>query len=137
MSQGSTQPSPTKVVSGTCDHILVFPFPAQGHMLALLDLVHQLAIRGLSITIVVTPKNLPILTHLLSIHPTTVKTLILPFPFNPSIPPGVENRSELSLVRVSDMIVALSELYNPIENWFRNHPSPPVAIISDMFLGWT
>lgn len=35
------------------------------------------------------------------------------------------------------MIHALGELYSPLLKWFRNHPSPPVAIISDMFLGWT
>ncbi|KAI3443992.1 hypothetical protein Pfo_000657 [Paulownia fortunei] len=35
------------------------------------------------------------------------------------------------------MMCALAELHNPILHWIRNHPSPPVAIISDMFLGWT
>nr|GEW34590.1 UDP-glycosyltransferase 89B2-like [Tanacetum cinerariifolium] len=136
MSQGSAQPSPTRVVSGTCDHILVFAFPAQGHMLALLDLPHKLAIRGLFITIVVTPKNVPILTHLLSSHPITVKTLILPFPGHPSIPPGVENMSELPYLGIGDMTVALNELDNPTDDWFQNHSSPPVAIISDLFLGF-
>lgn len=32
---------------------------------------------------------------------------------------------------------ALAELYDPLLCWFKTHPSPPVAIISDMFLGWT
>lgn len=32
---------------------------------------------------------------------------------------------------------ALGELHDPIIQWFKSHPSPPVAIISDMFLGWT
>ncbi|KAL7161128.1 hypothetical protein ACSBR2_041730 [Camellia fascicularis] len=35
------------------------------------------------------------------------------------------------------MMPAMGELYNPLLNWFQNHPSPPVTIISDMFLGWT
>ncbi|KAF5933804.1 hypothetical protein HYC85_029975 [Camellia sinensis] len=35
------------------------------------------------------------------------------------------------------MMSAMGELYNPLLNWFHNHPSPPVAIVSDMFLGWT
>ncbi|THG17777.1 hypothetical protein TEA_018629 [Camellia sinensis var. sinensis] len=35
------------------------------------------------------------------------------------------------------MMRAMGELYNPLLNWFHNHPSPPVAIVSDMFLGWT
>ncbi|PPD72280.1 hypothetical protein GOBAR_DD30823 [Gossypium barbadense] len=59
-------------------HILVFPYPAQGHMLALLDLTHQLALHGLTITILVL---------------NMLKTLAT--------------------------------------------SNPPVAIISDFFLGWT
>ncbi|GAV64534.1 UDPGT domain-containing protein [Cephalotus follicularis] len=35
------------------------------------------------------------------------------------------------------MMHMLAQLHDPIVNWFKNHPSPPVAIISDMFLGWT
>ncbi|CAI9266868.1 unnamed protein product [Lactuca saligna] len=124
-------------VSGTGAHVLVFPYPAQGHMLALLDLTHQLATRGLSITILVTPKNLSQLTTLLSAHPTTIKSLVLPFPSHPSIPPGVENASGLPFSAFNDMMVALGDLYNPVHEWFRNHPTPPVAIISDLFLGWT
>lgn len=27
--------------------------------------------------------------------------------------------------------------YSAIVNWFKSHPSPPVAILSDFFLGWT
>ncbi|KAK1387378.1 hypothetical protein POM88_015556 [Heracleum sosnowskyi] len=52
-------------------HILVFPFPAQGHMLPLLDLTHQLLLHGLTITILITPKNKPILDPLLSTHPSS------------------------------------------------------------------
>ena len=35
------------------------------------------------------------------------------------------------------MMRYLGELYDPITQWFKSHPSPPVAVISDMFLGWT
>ncbi|CAM8972494.1 unnamed protein product [Rhodiola kirilowii] len=72
--------------SQQCNHILIIPYPSQGHMVALLDLVHRLCtLFNLTITILVTPKNLPALTPLLQLHPT-LKTLILPFPSNPSIP---------------------------------------------------
>ncbi|GMQ11045.1 hypothetical protein CsSME_00053813 [Camellia sinensis var. sinensis] len=33
------------------------------------------------------------------------------------------------------MMSAMGKLYNPLLNWFQNHPSPPVAIISDMLWG--
>ncbi|CAH1442906.1 unnamed protein product [Lactuca virosa] len=118
-------------------HILVFPYPAQGHMLSLLDLTHQLAIRGVFITILVTPNNLPVLSSLLSAHPTTITTLVLPFPPHPSIPSGIENVKDLPAGGFKSMMVALGDLHNPLLDWFQNHPTPPVAIISDMFLGWT
>eukprot|EP00258_Populus_trichocarpa_P010653 XP_002318584.3 UDP-glycosyltransferase 89B2 [Populus trichocarpa] len=118
-------------------HVLLFPFPAQGHLIPLLDLAHHLVIRGLTITILVTPKNLPILNPLLSKN-STINTLVLPFPNYPSIPLGIENLKDLPPnIRPTSMIHALGELYQPLLSWFRSHPSPPVAIISDMFLGWT
>ncbi|KAB1224937.1 UDP-glycosyltransferase 89A2 [Morella rubra] len=122
--------------SSRLPHILVFPYPAQGHMLPLLDLTHQLSLRGLSITILVTPKNLPTLTPLLSAQPS-IQTLVLPFPPNPNIPQGVENVKDLGFGGNLPIMVALRDLYDPILQWFRSHPSPPVAIISDFFLGWT
>ncbi|GMQ11038.1 hypothetical protein CsSME_00053807 [Camellia sinensis var. sinensis] len=122
--------------AGDGTHVLVFPYPAQGHMTPLLDLTHQLASRGLTITTLITSKNLSLLNPLLSKNPT-IQTLILPFPAHPSIPSGVENVKDMPPNGFRAMMPAMGELYNPLLNWFQNHPSPPVAIISDMFLGWT
>ncbi|XP_065861035.1 UDP-glycosyltransferase 89B2 [Euphorbia lathyris] len=122
---------------GSEAHILVFPYPAQGHLLPLLDLTHNLCSHGFTITILITPKNLPLLNPLLSSHPS-IQTLLLPFPAHPSIPPGVENVKDLPAhSSPAVMICALGQLYHPLLNWFKSHSSPPVAIISDMFLGWT
>jgi len=119
-------------------HILIFPFPAQGHMIPLLDLTHKLATHGLTITILITPKNLPFLNPLLSLHPS-IKTLVLHFPTHSSIPSGVENVKDMpsNPVHIITMIRILAELRDPLLRWFKSHPSPPVAIISYMFLGWT
>ncbi|EEF47701.1 UDP-glycosyltransferase 89B2 [Ricinus communis] len=117
-------------------HILVFPFPAQGHMIPLLDLTRKLAVHGLTITILVTPKNLSFLHPLLSTHPS-IETLVFPFPAHPLIPSGVENNKDLPAECTPVLIRALGGLYDPLLHWFISHPSPPVAIISDMFLGWT
>ncbi|KAF3437999.1 hypothetical protein FNV43_RR20755 [Rhamnella rubrinervis] len=124
------------VSAATGAHILVFPFPAQGHMIPLLDLTHHLVTNGLTITILVTPKNLHLLNPLLSANPT-IKTLVLPFPAHPGIPSGIENVKDLPADRFRTMICALGGLHQPLLSWFRSHPSPPVAIISDWFLGWT
>lgn len=107
-------------------------------MLPLLDLTHQLALQStFTITIIITPKNLPILTPLLSTHPNTIKTLIFPFPSHPKIPSDVENLREIGNPGNYPFINALSNLQNPIIQWFNIHHNPPVALISDFFLGWT
>ncbi|XP_028112196.1 UDP-glycosyltransferase 89A2-like isoform X2 [Camellia sinensis] len=104
----------------------------------MLDLTHQLALRGITITILVTPKNLPILHPLLSTHhPSSIQTLVLPFPSHPSLPSGVENFTDIGNAGNLPMINALGQLHDPIIHWFKSHPSPPVAILSAFFLGWT
>ncbi|KAJ6718619.1 UDP-GLYCOSYLTRANSFERASE 89A2 [Salix purpurea] len=117
-------------------HVLVFPYPAQGHTLPLLDLTHQLSLHHLTITILTTPKNLPTVSPLLSLHPQ-IHTLVLPFPSHPLIPAGVENVQELGNSGNLPVIAASTKLYDPIVSWFKSHTNPPVAIISDFFLGWT
>ncbi|KAL1197991.1 UDP-glycosyltransferase 89A2 [Cardamine amara subsp. amara] len=118
-------------------HIMVFPYPAQGHLLPLLDLTHQLCLHGFTISIIVTPKNLPYLSSLLTAHPTAVTAVTLPFPHHPSIPSGVENVKDLGGSGNLLMMASLRKLREPIQNWLSSHPNPPVALISDFFFGWT
>ncbi|KAF3431646.1 hypothetical protein FNV43_RR26377 [Rhamnella rubrinervis] len=117
-------------------HVLVFPYPAQGHLLPLLDLTHQLCLRNIIITILVTPKNLSALHPLLSLHPT-IQPLVFPFPPHPDLPPGVENVRDVGNRGNIPIINALSKLHDPIIQWFKSLHNPPVAIVSDFFLGWT
>ncbi|KAK6921072.1 UDP-glucuronosyl/UDP-glucosyltransferase [Dillenia turbinata] len=110
-------------------HVLMFPYPSSGHIIPLLDLSHHLAKRGLSIAFLITPPNLPLLQPLLSSHPSSIHPLILSPPeptTGTSSPPGLSHK-----------LLALRQLRNPVIEWFHSHPSPPVAIISDFFLGWT
>ncbi|MBA0631280.1 hypothetical protein Godav_003288 [Gossypium davidsonii] len=129
--------SATATATATHPHILVFPYPAQGHMLPLLDLTHQLALRGLTITILVTPKSLPFLSPLLSTHPSSITPLVFPFPSHPLIPQGVEHVKDLGNSGNLPIMAALGKLHDPLLNWFNSQTNPPVAIISDFFLGWT
>ncbi|MCD9645377.1 hypothetical protein HAX54_034233 [Datura stramonium] len=117
-------------------HVLIFPFPAQGHILPLLDFTHQLLLHGFKITILVTPKNLPILDPLLSTHPS-VKTLVFSFPGHPSLPAGVENIKDVGNSGNAPIIAGLSKLRGPILEWFKAQSDPPMAIVYDFFLGWT
>ncbi|CAN6820033.1 unnamed protein product [Brassica oleracea] len=114
-------------------HIMVFPYPAQGHLLPLLDLTHQLCLHGnVTVSIIVTPKNLPHLSPLLSTHPSAVSAVTLPLPHSPS---GVENVKDLGCT--PHIMASLRQLREPIIKWLSSHQNPPVALISDFFLGWT
>ncbi|XP_038977242.1 UDP-glycosyltransferase 89B2-like [Phoenix dactylifera] len=118
-------------------HVLVIPYPAQGHMLSLLDLAHLLSSRArLAVTVAVTTKNRPLLDPLLSRSPDVVP-LVLPFPDYPALPPGLENSKDLRPAFFRHLIHALAGLREPLLRWARSTPHPPIAIISDMFLGWT
>nr|QAV53744.1 UGT89G2 [Fagopyrum tataricum] len=122
-------------------HILVIPFPGQGHMAPLLDLTHHLllyAADSLTVTFLVTPKNLDLLRPLLCLHPSSaISALVLPLPPHPSLPSGAENTKDLPPDSFFSIFTALPGLQGPLLRWFATHPSPPSAIISDLFLGWT
>ncbi|KAJ6829584.1 putative UDP-glycosyltransferase 89B1 [Iris pallida] len=124
-------------------HILVIPFPTQGHMLPLLDLTQRISsLDAFAITVVTTPKNLPYLSPLLSASPSSVKPLLLPFPAHPLLPAGTENYKDIPIPTTPLFRAfnhALASLRSPLLRW-ANSPatsSPPDAIISDFFLGWT
>ncbi|XP_018823967.2 UDP-glycosyltransferase 89B2-like [Juglans regia] len=109
-------------------HIAAYPYPTSGHIIPLLDLAHRLLTRGLTVTVFVTTSNLPLLQPYISTHPSSLKHLVLPSP-DITAPP---QKRLLATMR------ALRDLHYPILlQWFRSHSSPPVAIISDFFLGWT
>ncbi|KAK0573245.1 hypothetical protein LWI29_004861 [Acer saccharum] len=118
--------------SGEIVHVLVFLYPAQGHTLPLLDLTHQLSLCNITITVLTTPKNKP----LLNANPT-IQTLVFPFPSHPLIPPGVENVREFGNRGNLPVMLTLTNLFDPIVDWFQSHHNLHVAIISDFFLGWT
>ncbi|XP_040997674.1 UDP-glycosyltransferase 89B2-like [Juglans microcarpa x Juglans regia] len=109
-------------------HIAAYPYPTSGHIIPLLDLAHRLLTRGLTVTVFVTTSNLPLLQPYFSTHPSSLKHLVLPSP-DITAPPQK---------RLPATMRALRDLHYPILlQWFRSHSSPPVAIISDFFLGWT
>ncbi|KAL5818101.1 hypothetical protein ACOSQ3_026479 [Xanthoceras sorbifolium] len=118
----------TSVAAGP--HILVYPFPTSGHIIPLLDLTQRLLSRGLTVTVLVTPDNRPLLDPLVSTHPAScLQTLVLP---------AQVSAQYSSKNRLFTLMYGLRELHYPaLLDWFKAHPSPPVAILSDFFLGWT
>lgn len=118
-------------------HVLVVPFPQSGHMLPHLDLTHQLLLRGATVTVLVTPKSSHYLEPLRSLHsPEHFKTLILPFPSHPSIPPGVETLQQLPLQALPHMLEALFGLHDPLVDFLNRQPPSdlPDVILGGAFL---
>ncbi|PON84347.1 UDP-glucuronosyl/UDP-glucosyltransferase [Trema orientale] len=111
-------------------HVLVYPYPSSGHMIPFLDLTHRLLTRGLTVTVLVTPKELPLLQPLISTHSSSsLKTLVVPVPEVPVSTP----------FRHIARTKAMRDHHEPaLIQWFQSHATPPVvAILSDFFLGWT
>ncbi|KAK3026854.1 hypothetical protein RJ639_042354 [Escallonia herrerae] len=127
LSSYQTQP-PRKAMPNNGAHILVYPYPALGHIIPLLDLTHLLLTRGLHVTVLLAPTHLPLLDPLLSTHPSTSLQALVLTPPDP--PPS-------SQFKIIGKMSAMAQLYDPILHWFESHPNPPVAIVSDFFLGWT
>ncbi|KAK4782522.1 hypothetical protein SAY86_016624 [Trapa natans] len=123
-------PSPTDI------HILLYPYPAPGHIIPILDLARRLlAHPGVTVTVLVIPTYLPLLRPLLSEHPPpALHSLILP---EPPLPPPSSSSSSMAS-RVISSMRGLRDLHLPLlRQWFASHALPPAAIVSDFFLGWT
>ncbi|OEL18080.1 UDP-glycosyltransferase 89B2 [Dichanthelium oligosanthes] len=122
-------------------HVLLVPFPAQGHMLPLLDLAALLAARGLAVTVAVTAGNAPLLQPLLAECPS-VGVAELPFPSTALIPPGSgENTKDLPRHLFRPLMVSLAALRGPLLDWCgaqdQQGRGRVTAVVSDFFTGWT
>ncbi|GMN61697.1 hypothetical protein TIFTF001_030779 [Ficus carica] len=115
--------------TSTGAHVLVYPYPSSGHIIPLLDLTRRLLTRGLTVTLLVTPTDLPLLQPLTSAHsPPSLQTLAIP---TPDFPLSTPNRLIVG-------IKTMREHHEPaLIQWFQSHGSSVVAIVSDFFLGWT
>ncbi|KAI6683306.1 hypothetical protein NL676_029219 [Syzygium grande] len=114
----------------------MYPYPTPGHIIPLLDLTHKLLhLRrsDLTVTVLVTPDNLHLLDPFLSSSSSSLllQPLVLPSPEPPATPHPPRRR-------LAANVRALRDLHLPLlSRWFESHPSPPCALVSDFFLGWT
>ncbi|EER89354.1 UDP-glycosyltransferase 73B4 [Sorghum bicolor] len=120
------------------DHVVVFPFMAKGHTLPLLHFASALAAHhggGLSVTVVTTPGNLAFARRRL---PARVGLVALPFPSHPDLPAGVESTDALpSHSLFPAFLRATALLREPFVGYLASLPAPPLALVSDFFLGFT
>ncbi|KAG8047957.1 hypothetical protein GUJ93_ZPchr0008g11699 [Zizania palustris] len=126
-------PGDAEVLSRRRPHVLVVPFPAQGHLLPLLDFAHRLSFRHrIHLTVAVTPSNLALVSSFLASTPLAAA---LPLPLPDSSSP--EHASDLPLGTHHVLLaVHLSGLRASLLSWARSNPDPPTVVVSDFFLGW-
>ncbi|KAF7811008.1 scopoletin glucosyltransferase-like [Senna tora] len=120
-------------------HIFFFPFLAQGHIIPMIDIAKLFASRGIKITIITTPLNLPHLTTSLETHKShghiiTIKTI--PFPSQEAgLPQGCENADTIpSPSLYSNFFNATKLLQQPLEQLLlEDHPD---CLIAGHFYPW-
>ncbi|KAL4185786.1 hypothetical protein AMTRI_Chr10g232450 [Amborella trichopoda] len=122
------KPEQAAAQSEELPHVLVFPAPYHGHATPLFSLAAALATHGLHITILVLP-CLPSLSAFMA----SASSRLLPISFLSLPAPAPAPHSP----DLHTIIHSLSLLSDPIRRLILDLPSPPTALISDMFLGFT
>ncbi|XXG61776.1 hypothetical protein AAC387_Pa05g0302 [Persea americana] len=121
------------------DHIVMFPYMAQGHIIPFLSLAYL--IQRLSphtiITLVSTPLNIQTLQS--SLPPgSTLHLATLPFSSSAhGLPHNSENTDSLPTRFFIPLFQASQTLQPSFENLLHQLGRPPTCIIADVFLGWT
>ncbi|KAG8056449.1 hypothetical protein GUJ93_ZPchr0002g26325 [Zizania palustris] len=122
-------------------HVVIFPFPAKGHTIPLIQLVHHLRHHQIAtVTFFTTPGNAGFLRAGLSCAgDDNIAIVELDFPADVAgIPPGVESAEGLtsmaSFVPFADAMLLLRPQFE--ESVAAMQP-PASIIVADMFLYWT
>ncbi|KAL6839411.1 hypothetical protein ACP4OV_030681 [Aristida adscensionis] len=119
------------------NHVVIFPFMAKGHTLPLLHFATALSVhhRSLRVTVLTTPANRAFARSRL---PASVALVELPFPSLPPLPAGVESTDALPCPSLYPTFLrATALLRGPFAEFMASLPSPPLALVSDFFLGFT
>ncbi|KAH7838332.1 hypothetical protein Vadar_025103 [Vaccinium darrowii] len=124
------------------DHtVVMFPFMAQGHIIPFLALALQIEKRGFNIVFVNTPLNIHKLRN--SIPPSSaIRLREIPFTGDSDrgLPPDAENTDVLppSLIfAFVDSSISLKPAFRDLLSELVHSGAPPLAVISDMFFGWS
>ncbi|KAF2283564.1 hypothetical protein GH714_011999 [Hevea brasiliensis] len=122
------------------NHVVIFPFMAQGHILPLLDLSKALSRQHIKVSIITTPGNAKSILNYISSYPH-VYLIEIPFPTIDGLPKGCENTSQLPSMEFHLPFVNVTkQLRKPFQNILETmleSQTPPLCVISDFFLGWT
>ncbi|KAF7810996.1 scopoletin glucosyltransferase-like [Senna tora] len=123
-------------------HIFLFPFPAHGHMIPMVDMARLFVARGVGVTIVTTPLNLPLISRTIgkqTPHNPNIIINLVPIKF-PSVEAGLpehcENADSIpSPSLIPNFFKAANMLQQPFEQLLLQHH--PDCVITDVFFPWT
>ncbi|XP_021830884.1 UDP-glycosyltransferase 92A1 [Prunus avium] len=127
------------------EHIVMFPFMAQGHIIPFLALAQLLEQKkGCTITLINTPLNIK---KLRSSFPPSSSIRLLEIPFKSSdhgLPPDAENTNALNPHLIFKLFQASLSLKPSFKHLMHNlvherngQHGRPACIITDIFFGWT
>ncbi|KAG6513718.1 UDP-glycosyltransferase 92A1-like [Zingiber officinale] len=128
------------------EHVVLFPFMAQGHITPFLALAGLLSSRhpNLAVTLVNTPYNIQTLTKSRAgaAIPSSIRLRSLPFsPEEHGLPPAADNTAELPFFQIVTLFEASKSLRSAFEQIISDISEqdgrPPRYIVSDIFLTWT
>ncbi|KAJ4718357.1 Glycosyltransferase [Melia azedarach] len=135
--------SRSAMASQACQlHFILVPFPAQGHMIPMIDIGRLLAQRGVLVTIITTPINAarfkPVLDRAIQAG-LRIQVIELRFPCQEAgLPEGCENFDMLpSFHFLPNLLRAVEMLQLPLENSLMELKPAPSCIISDVCFPWT
>lgn len=117
--------------------MVFFPYMAQGHMLPMIDIAKLFAARGVSVTIITTPANAPLIRPTIDHYNSPINLHLIPFPSAAvGLPDGCENRISLPSESLrGNFYRGIAMLRQPFDNVLKD--LRPDCVVTDMFMPWT
>ncbi|XP_074277106.1 scopoletin glucosyltransferase-like [Silene latifolia] len=122
-------------------HIILFPFPAPGHMIPLLNIARLFASRNVKVTIITTPVNASSFTKAIEMNHKTgnqhINLEIFKFPAQEAgLPEGCENADIAIKLGLSHKFMQSTQLLSEQLEQFLDKVRPD-CLVADMFFPWT
>nr|ABR16053.1 unknown [Picea sitchensis] len=120
-------------------HVLMFPWLARGHFSIYAELTNRLADRGINVSFLTTPLNVPKMEPLFNLAnrnlPGKVQVVELPFPAVEGLPPGIECTADTPAHLWPLLLRAVFLLEEPFESVLRR--LAPDVVVFDLMQYWT
>ncbi|KOM26644.1 hypothetical protein LR48_Vigan303s006600 [Vigna angularis] len=117
-------------------NVMLFPFPGQGHLIPTSDMARAFSGRGVRITIVTTPLNVPTLRRTIGKSSDSIEFLTIKFPSaEAGLPEGCENTESIpSPNLIPAFFMATTKLQPQLEHLLLQHH--PHCLIASAFFPW-